>query len=501
MAFSSIWIGRQVWAFRAYQMDLDEAVHANRGLDFASAFQRGSLDDLWRETIKPDWYPSAYGYLLGAWFLLVDPSTASARVFAVFCYFLLGLVLWLSARQAFPQANPFLYLLPPLFLISDDQHAVHASMTMLELPATLLAMVSLHFFIRSMQKPTGANFFLTSLFAVLCFLTRYNHGIFLMATLAVSYLVLIKSSFRGKFWAIALGWLPALAFFVIWLFGLGQWQWLVFYADVQSQGVNQPVTQGFLFYPRQLLSESSGWLPLLLLAAAIPLWIRRRQFPASAIPYLLFIGISFLFLATRTHNVLRFGMPLFPPLWILSAGAASELTRLIKNPRFHAAAMVAGLFLLVILAVKNNYTLPLRLSTAYENTNTGVNQAYQFIADSLGQPEGDLQKLVMVGENDNWSAYALHFFLQSRCMAAQPECRVLVSGERELRKGWPPRSQPVEQVDQRTAQALSEADFLLVFAKQPQVPAGWQPLATREFELARDKISPVKMQVLVLEQQ
>lgn len=501
MALSSLWIGRQVWAFHAYQMDLDEAVHANRGLDVASTIQRGDLAGLWHETIKPDWYPSAYGYLLGAWFLLVDPSTASARWFAVFCYFFLGLLLWLSARQAFPRANPFLYLLPPLLLISDDQHAIHAAMTMLELPATLLAMVSLYFFIRSMQKPAAANFILTSLFAILCFLTRYNHGIFLMAGLAVSYLLLLKSSFRGKFRTIALGWMPALAFLLIWLFGLDQWQWLIFYAEIQSQGVNQPVTQGFLFYPRQLLSESSGWLPLLLLVSTIPLWIRRRQFPASAIPYLIFIGISFLSLATRTHNVLRFGMLLFPPLWVLAAGAAGELAALINNRRARWAAILSLLILLVFLGLKNNYTLPARLAYAYENTNTGVDQAYQFIADSIGQPEGDLQKLVMVGENDNWSAYALHFFLQSRCMAAQPACRVLVSGEREIRKGWPPRNRPAAEIDQRTTQALSEADYLVLFAKQPQIPPGWQPLASREFDLARYQIAPVKMQVVVLEQQ
>jgi hypothetical protein len=499
MALSSLWIGRQVWAFRAYQMDLDEAVHANRGLDIASALQRGSLADLWAETIQPDWYPPAFGYLLGAWFLLVDPSTASARWFAVFCYFLLGLVLWLSAREAFPQANPFLYLLPPLLLISDDQHVVHSALTMLELPATLLAMTALYFFVKSLRKPATANFFFTSLFAVLCLMTRYNHGIFLLAGLAICYLLFLKSSLRGKFRMIVLAWLPALAFLLLWLFGLGHWQWLVSYADVQSQGVNQPATLGYLFYPRQLLSESSGWLPLLLLAAAIPLWIRRRQFPPAAIPYLVFIGISFLFLATRTHNVLRFGMLLFPPLWVLAAGAAGELTALIKSQRLRAATIIAGLILLVFFGVKNNYTLPLRLSTAYENTNTGVNQAYQFIADSLDQPEGDLQKLVMVGENDNWSAYALHFYLQSRCMAAHPKCRVLVSGERELRKGWPPRSQPAEQADQRTAQALSEADHIVIFAKQPQIPPGWQPLASSEFELARYQIAPVKMQVLVLE--
>ena len=68
---------------------------------------------------------------------------AGGKDVALWCYFLLGIVLWLSARKTYPEVNPFLYLLPPLFLVSDDQHVIHASLVMLELPAILLAMVSL----------------------------------------------------------------------------------------------------------------------------------------------------------------------------------------------------------------------------------------------------------------------------------------------------------------------------------------------------------------------
>ncbi|MBP1692294.1 MAG: hypothetical protein H6Q37_177 [Chloroflexi bacterium] len=148
-------------------MDLDEAVHANRGLDIASAVKRSSLSDLWTETIKPDWYPPAYGYPLIAWFLLVGASVTTARLFATFCYFLFGLVLWLSAKQAFPKINPFIYLVPTLFLISDDQHVVNVALSMLELTAILLPLTALYFFVKSLDKPSFGNFFLTSLFAVL----------------------------------------------------------------------------------------------------------------------------------------------------------------------------------------------------------------------------------------------------------------------------------------------------------------------------------------------
>ncbi len=90
MTAASIWIGIQIQAFKAYQMDLDEAVHANRGLDIASALLRGSPSALWTETVKPEWYPPAYGYLLGGWMMLFGFSLPAARMFALFCLFFIG---------------------------------------------------------------------------------------------------------------------------------------------------------------------------------------------------------------------------------------------------------------------------------------------------------------------------------------------------------------------------------------------------------------------------
>ncbi len=256
MTASSIWIGIQINAFKAYQMDLDEAVHANRGLDIASAVLRGSPSDLWTETVKPEWYPPAYGYLLGVWLMLFGYSLPAARMFALICYFLLGIVLWLSARKAFPEANPFLYLLPPLFLVSDDQHVIHASLVMLELPAILLAIAALLSLNHSIEKPSTLIFFITSVFSMLCFMTRYSHGIILLVSLGICYAVLLLTRFKGRFWQIGLAWAPALAFTIIWLAVLGHWKWLLAYSEVQGGSTVVSTLKGYLFYPRQLLLKS-----------------------------------------------------------------------------------------------------------------------------------------------------------------------------------------------------------------------------------------------------
>ena len=68
MTASAAWVGYQVSEFRAFQMDMDEAVHATHGLDMVSTVLRGSFGDLWDHTVKPHWYPPLHGYTLGAWF-------------------------------------------------------------------------------------------------------------------------------------------------------------------------------------------------------------------------------------------------------------------------------------------------------------------------------------------------------------------------------------------------------------------------------------------------
>ena len=80
LVLSSLWIGRGVFRFSDLQMDMDEALHANRGLDFASAIYRRDLPAVWQSFAKPDWYPPGHGLLLSAWFLLVGASVETARL-------------------------------------------------------------------------------------------------------------------------------------------------------------------------------------------------------------------------------------------------------------------------------------------------------------------------------------------------------------------------------------------------------------------------------------
>ena len=491
------WIGFQVHAFSAFQMDLDEALHAARGLDMASALRRGSLPDLWRETVKPHWYPPGNGYLMGAWLLLAGGSVTSARLYAGFCYGLLGVLLWASTRQVFPRIQPFFLLAPALFLLSDHQHLILASMSMLDLPANLLAFASLYYFSTSLEKPAARYTLLASLFALMSFFTRYGQGVMILGTLAITYLMFVRR-LKGRILKIALAWLPALVLLFVWLVVLGQWRWVVAYANVQPGEGAAWSLDSLLFYLRQLVSESSGWLPILVIAVwGFSRW-RQPGFPRLIIPYLVFFATVLFVLSYRSNHIARFGTTLFPPLWVLAAGGAAELIARIRRQDFRIAAIAIWVMLLVFLALKNQRSLPAGLRIAYENTNSGVNDAYDFIAETVQASHQEQLKFVMYGETDSWNAYALHFYVQTLCMRSNPGCVIQVTGERELNKGWPPQNTTEEVREARARTALAAADYVLVFAKTPVLPQEWVEVARREFTFARFRLDPQRYQVVVL---
>ena len=503
MLIATVRIGTQVIRYQGLQMDYDEAIHAIRGLDTASAIVRLSPSEFWYQTVKPHWYPPAHGYILGGWFLLLGSSTTSARLFSTFFYFLLGLLLWSSAKQAFPRAHPFFYLIPTLFLVSDQQHVVHAALSMLELPAILLAMASLYFFNRSLSRPVYLNHFLTGLFALICFFTKYNFGLVVLFTEMVCYLiVLARERTTGKLTQrikpILLAWLPVLGLLIIWLFALDEWQWLVAYSRAQPSQYAFWSYENLVFYPRQLLRETSGWVPLILAFAGLVLWIRRREFPITILAYLIFFAIAFSMLTYETQDSSRFGMMLLPPLWIVSAGGLVILLEQITVQRVRYLLLGVFLVLLAFSSFRNLTTIATRLGIAYENLDTSVDAAYRFIAETIQVVHSPDLNILMVGNTDAWNGPALHFFLQSRCQVSRLDCVINVLDERELKKGIPPQDFSQAERQARVEQALAQADYLVTFSKSSASPDGWLSIASQEFIFPRRNVKPVRNWVMIL---
>lgn len=503
MSIATVRIGTQVIRYQGLQMDYDEAIHATRGLDMASAIVRFSPSDLWYQTVKPHWYPPAHGYILSGWLLLFGSSTTTARLYSTFCYFLLGLLLWGSAKQAYSQIHPLFYLIPTLFLVSDQQHAVHAALSMLEIPAILMALASLYFFNRSLTRPAFLNNFLTGLFALICFFTKYSFGLVVLFTEIVCYAIILVPEHKTgrlaqRIKPLLLAWLPFLGLLLIWLFVLGEWRWLLAYSNAQPGQYAFWSFENLFFYPKQLLRETSGWVPLTLTIAGLILWIRRREFPKTTLAYMVFFTIALGMLTYETQDSSRFGMMLLPPLWIVSVGGLVILLEQI--PIQQVRYLLLGVFLVILAfsGFRNLTTIATRLGIAYENLDTSVDAAYRFIAETIQVDRSADMNIVMYGNTDAWNGPALHFFLQSRCQNSRSDCVINVRDEREIKKGLPPQDfSPVER-QRRIEQALARAGYLVTFSKSPATPDGWITVDSQEITFNRRNVKPVKYWVTIL---
>ena len=490
MTLSAAWISRGVFRLNYLQMDMDEALHANRGLDFASAFLRNDRLDLWEDFIKPEWYPPGHGVLLGAWFLSTGASIETARLYSTLSYFIFGLLLWFSIREIIPSANPSLYLIPTLFLISDAQHTVYAGLSMLELPAITLAFAALFFLNRAWREKRFIDHALVFFFGLLCLFTKYNYGLVVFAVLAVCYTLMLWQRFRSgrtsrEMWYILTVWILFALISGIWFLGLGEWRWLFAYASAQPARYGLWSQANLLYYPRLLWKQSFNWLAVLLsIGGGIQLF-RQRRFLPGLVPYLLFFSISLFMLTVELQNGQRFGMLLFPPLWI-AAGVGAFLIIADLHPRWLRNASYGGLLFVLFLAGVGNFRLFMsNLFAEHENANPGVNQAYHFVANALNVSQQNELEVVLIGRTDQWNGPALGFFLETQCLLAGKSCEINVYDTWELRKGWPTQEFPEEVQRQRIDTALEGADYLVNFYKHPERQEGWELVTERQFTFER----------------
>jgi hypothetical protein len=495
MAASTAWIGRGVYRLGHLQVDMDEALHANRGLDFTSAFLRGDWQDAWQNFTKPEWYPPGHGILLGAWFLVTGASIETARLYSTLFYFLFGLLLWLSTRELIPSADPFVYLIPTLFLIADALHTVYAGLSMLELPAITFGFAALFFLNRAWRENRFVDHLLVLIFTFLCLFTKYNYGLVVVIVLAVCYSVMLWRWLRSgdnsvKLRTIMTAWIPFALVMGIWFVGLGQWRWLFDYASAQPARYGLWSQTNLWYYPRLLWNHSLNWLAVVLtLAGAIALFKQWRML-RGLFAYLIFFGISLFMLTVELENTPRFGMMLFPPLWITAAvGAWWIIDRF--HPRWLRVASTVGLLAFMLLTGLGNFrSFMSTLFAEHENANAGVNEAYDFVAQALDIEHNNELKVVMIGRSDQWNGPALHFHLESKCTQPGMDCQISAVDTREIRRGWPEQEFAEEIQVQRLADTIDQADYIIHFFKQPEQPVGWEPVAEREFTFERQNKKP-----------
>ena len=497
------WIGRGVIRLSHLQMDMDEAVHANRGLDFTTGVLNLDPDALWEDVTKPEWYPPGHGLLLGIWMLLTGVSIETVRLYSTLFYFLLGIVLWFSARELIPGANPLIYLLPGLFLVADAQFTVQSGLAMLEMPAVTFAFAGLFFFIRAHRTQRLIDHFLGITFAVLCLFTKYNYGIIALVVIVFGYGLNFwqkrNKRLSGRQMLIVIFLVMVFAVLFVWFIGLGHYRWLSAYAGAQPEQFDLWSLANLLYYPRLLWRMSLNWLAVLLSIGGVIWMIGHRRYRNGLTPYLLFLLLSLLMLIIVQQNNPRFGMMLFPPLWITAAVSAHLIISEIRLQWLHRTAVLVLIGVTFMAGIFNFKNFMSRLYLAYENANPGVDQAYDFIADTLDLPGSEPLNVVMFGRTDQWNGQALRFHLVSRCLQVSRVCNIRVTDTWEINKGWPTQEFTSKEQGQRKLDALNSASDIVHVYNQPESEKGWVMLAEDRFTFERHRRKPQTLWVSIYE--
>jgi len=283
----------------------------------------------------------------------------------------------------------------------------------------------------------------------------------------------------------------------IWFVVLGEWRRLVDYANAQPDRYMLWSQANLFYYPRLLWKTSLNWLAIFLsLAGGIVLLKQRRYLPGLT-PYLLFFGLSLVMLSLERQNTPRFGMILYPSLW-MTAGVSSYLLTAGLRPRWLRNTGYAALLLLLFLAGANNFRLFMsRFFAEHENANAGVHQAYDFIASILDVSKKEQLDVIMFGRTDQWNGQALGFYLEAQCLQKGHACEINLSDTWELRKGWPTQEFPDEVQRQRLEAALREADYIVNFFEHPEDQAGWELVSERQFAFERLNKKPAQVWVSI----
>lgn len=488
--FTSAWIGINIDSFSLIQMDMDEAVHANRGLDIASDMLNKDFDSLWNNISKPEWYPPGHGLLSGFWLAVIGPRLITIRLYSTLFFLILGVVLWFSIRDLIPGSNPYLFLIPPLFLISDRLHTVHAGMSMLEVPAIALAIIGLLYLTKYQRNVKLMHLLLALFFGFLCFFTKYSYGLVFIAVFFICQAIMVmKNHFtdldhlqRNKVLINLIIVIVIVGIILFcWFLLLEQWQWFLDYATAQPASHSFWSIGNFTYYPRRLIDESINGLASILILLGLIQLNRNPKDISGVIPYALFFIISLLMLTIKVQNISRFTMILLPPLWIMSTYGANLLFNSMDNNWIKKVLSWSLVLGLLFAGLFNMFTYSSNLLIAYENTTDGINQAYDFIADVLHVEQNSDLNLVMLGRTDLYNGQALHFHLESKCMLFKADCHIQVQDFREIRLGWPEQNFSEEVQNQRYSDALEEADYRIHFFNRPEQPEDWQLLSEKVF--------------------
>lgn len=328
----------------------DETFHSLQGLRIAQDLRNWDLLAFLYDSYRQVYWPPAFSWISAGFFLVLGPSTETARLASLASLLPLPAVLFLAARRLRP-ARPWLAGSVAMSLAATSASmADYASEAMLEGPGLLVLGLSLWLYFRFLDRPSRPAAVILALAVVLTYLTKSNYGVVL--ALAVTLGLLLDASFKLR-----AAFLEPPARHIFMTLGGALLLWFAYPPKLRNTWmalVNYPFgpdaygLDGLLFYPRALAAAVGPvWLVALLLGAAV---LSLARLSDRKVRFLvLFLVIQF-GLATWSHTKMeRHILTMLPPLFLLGAYWLSGLGNWLLDRRSRLGAAAAGLLAVLLL--------------------------------------------------------------------------------------------------------------------------------------------------------
>jgi 4-amino-4-deoxy-L-arabinose transferase-like glycosyltransferase len=359
------WLTRQVVA-SDWIMDADEAVHAVEALRRFDRLEHGRLGQFLVDCYLPErwqppvqdhvrWYGIVHSLSLLPSFALLGPGDVAARLPSVL--YLLGTcaVLYALARRLAPRHGAWAGLVAVALLLSAPNVITFTPQALTEACVLFWCHLGLYAYVRFVEDPASLRrALLTGGALAAAVLSKYDHGLLLVACLGVAELVRV----RGRPLAILRA--PALAVFAVPFLALALWlvhpdKWQAFRDTLAHPAYGTWRVIAANAAASWVYEYTSSLGALVLLAAGFLLALRRLDDPRVRGVWI-YAVLSTLLLVARARFQFRYNLVEVPAFFVLAgalvpdalqrAAARATLTPAVRLRRRALVAALAGALLL-----------------------------------------------------------------------------------------------------------------------------------------------------------
>ena len=360
----------------------DESSHAVYGLRQVQHLTRADWAAFLRENTAMSVWAFLHAWMLAAVYLIAGVGVLQARAFSLLCLFVFVQVLYRLTADMAPRAGWLAGTLACAFALTSPELLLYAGRAMLELPGLCVGWLAMCFYLRALRDQRWRAYGAAGLLAVATFFTRYEYGLYVMATIIaveggrlLLALIASASAARRRQWPMRLA---TTALFLL-LFELAVGFWWLYDNPFRRYSIVlwEEMTHGYAPFTSARVGMNRAWLLLhptsmardytatlagfALIAIGSAVALTRLSDPRRVALVALFaIGYPIVLLKYPYHpdsqwspflEHARYLMMLMPVLWVLAALGLVELGSGLVPRRLRALGVAVGALVVIVFTV------------------------------------------------------------------------------------------------------------------------------------------------------